>query len=109
MTNKVLINKEDFIEVINDMKAVNKYHEDKNKFFAENGVDGYIFEPECSEAVGRLLHIIFGNYDSDNQIAQFCFQGNFGRKKKECVYKDEEGKETTITTAADLYDYLLSN
>lgn len=105
--NNVLIKKDDFIEIIEDVRKVNKYHEDKNNFFSENGVDGYIFEPECCDTVVRLLHLIFGEYDSEDEIAQFCFAGNFGKRKKECVFKDDSGEEHEIKTAGELYDYLL--
>lgn len=105
--NKQLINKIDFIEAIEDIQKVNLYQESRNKFFAENGADGYIYEPECCATVVKLLHIIFGNLDSEEDIARFCFQGNFGKKKKECVFKDAHGQETTILSADALYDYLL--
>ena len=107
MANKVLVGKDDFVQIIKDVEDVSRYQEQRNKFFAENGADGYIYEPECCETVIRLLHLIFGEYDSNDEIARFCFNGNFGKKKSECKFKDEEGKETEIKSASQLYDYLL--
>lgn len=108
-TTKILLTREDFIEAIEDVAKVNEYYEKRNEFYAANGVDGYIFEPECCDTVIKLLHLFFGDFDKDGAIAQFCFRGNFGKKKKECRFVDDSRKECEILTAGDLYDYLLGN
>ena len=108
MNNNFMIKKDDFIEIIRDVKTGNNYYEEKNKLYQKNGVDGYLIEPECCATVIKLLHLIFGEKDKDNEIAQFCFTGSFGRKKKECLFIDDNDVKHEITDAGDLYDYLVA-
>ena len=107
MDKKVMINKKDFVEVIADVRQVNQYYEEKNKLYEKNGIDGYLYEPECCATVIKLLHLIFGDLDADNEIATFCFTGNFGKKKKECLFIDDKKQEHKIEDAEALYDYLI--
>lgn len=107
--SKILIKRSDFIEAIEEIRKAIGYREAKNKFFMQNGVDGYVYEPECCDTAVRLLHLIFGEHDVENLIARYCFAGNFGKNKKECTFFDEEGKPHEISNSDELYDYLLQS
>lgn len=107
--DNVIIKKESFEEAIADIQKAIRYREAKNKFFMQNGVDGYVYEPECCATAVRLLHLIFEDHDVENLIARYCFAGNFGRNKNECTFYDEEGKPHEITNSGELYDYLLKS
>lgn len=100
------ISKEAFINVIEDLKESNDYQKNLNKFFKNNNVDGYIYQPDCSCSVVKLLHIIFENSDADEWISFFCFDLDFGRKWKPGIVTAKDGSTINIATAEELYDYL---
>jgi len=93
------LSKENFIEAIEEIKKSIKYQKDFNNFFKSHDADGCIFQPDCSDALIKILHILFENSDKDNLIYKFCHKTNSGQNQK----KDFT---THINTAGDLYDYL---
>lgn len=103
---KDIITKEVFNEIIEDIRIANDYQENLNKFFSKNGADGYIFQPDCTCSVLKLLHLIFGEKDADEWIEHFCLELNFGRKYKEGDVLDKDGKNIPLTTTDDLYRLL---
>ena len=104
MKNK--ISKDDFVLAIEDVKNVNKYTDGLNNYFHKNGVDGYIFQPDCSETVLRLLHNLFEESDKDGWIEYFCFELDFGAKWKRGMITKKDGSDIKLQTPQDLYDYL---
>lgn len=102
----MILSKEDFVTAINDIKLVNNYQDGLNNYFRKNNVDGYIFQPDCTDTVLRLLHIYFGDADKDNWIEHFCFDLEFGKKWKKDMIKDKDGADIKLATPEDLYDYL---
>ena len=105
--NKI-ISKEDFIAIIEDIKGVNDYHNGLNNYFRKSGVDGYIFQPDCTASVIKLLHNIFGEADRDEWIDYFCFELDFGKKWKEGTITEKDGTDIKLETPEDLYNYLCS-
>lgn len=103
------ISKEDFVNAINKIKQVNAYHEGLNNYFRKNGVDGYIFQPDCTDTALRLLHIMFGNADKDGWIEYFCIELEFGKKWAKGTVTEKDGMDIKLETAEDLYDYLQHN
>ena len=101
-----LISKEDFVEVMDDLKNVNNYQEGLNKYFREHDVDGYIFQPDCACSVMKLLHLIFEEADSDEWINYFCFELDFGRKWEPGIISGKDGEPIDLSTPQALYDYL---
>lgn len=101
------ISKEDFVNIIEDVKNTNDYQNNLNNFFRLNDVDGYIYQPDCCCAVIKLLHIIFQDADAEEWISYFCFELDFGRKWKPGTI-NHDGKEITLSTPEDLYDYLVN-
>lgn len=104
-----MIRKEDFVEVLCEVREVNDYQEGLNKYFNEHGADGYLFQPDCVCSVIKLLHLMFGEKDRGEWISHFCFELDFGRKWKPGGCLDDDGQEITLSTPEELYDYLISD
>lgn len=104
-----IINKEDFVNVLQEVKKTFDYNNELNNFLRKNGADGYIFQPDCSSSTLRLLHLIFKNEDIDNLIEYFCFELDFGKKWKPEMVKEKDGTDIKLETIEDLYDFLCKN
>ena len=107
-----MISKEFFIQCINDVKECEEYAVKLNDFFRKNKVEGYIFQPDCSATVVRLLHEIFGKADANDDISYFCYELDFGKRWQKGMIKDTvNGKQVDIdmSSAEKLYDYLVAN
>jgi hypothetical protein len=105
----IILSKEDFVSVIHDLQSVEEYQTGLNNFFKKHDVDGFIFQPDCSCAVYKLLHLIFGAADENDTIEYFCFELGFGSKWREGCFKDENGVDIKLSNAEELYDYLVQN
>ena len=104
--SKDIITKEYFNEIMESIKNTYKYQEGLNDYFSKNGVDGYIYQPDCIDTLMKLLHNIFGEKDKDEWISYFCFELDFGRKYKDGIIKDEFGKDIHLSSYDDLYTLL---
>lgn len=104
-----VIEKDLFVEIIDDLKRADDYQNGLNTFFKDNDVDGYIYQPDCSISVVRLLHKMFENADSDNIISYFCYELEFGKKWKPGTIVEKDKKDINLSDASSLYDYLISN
>lgn len=104
------ISRQDFEKTIDNVRKVYDYHDKLNAFYRQNGVDGYIIQPDCQAMVIRLLHIMFGEADKGNVIEWFCYDLEFGTKwdDKTLTLKDIYGNPIKMQTAGELYDYLCS-
>lgn len=102
--NKV-ITREVFKKVLEDAQQVNDYQVGLNNFFRKHNADGYIFQPDCMSSLLELLHLFFEK-DSDEWISYFCFELDFGRKYKDGMITDKNGKNIQLKTIDDLYDLL---
>lgn len=103
-----MISKDDFVEALNEIEKVYKYHENLNYFFGKNGVDGYIYQPDCIPIALKLLVSMTNDNENDRWIEFFCFELDFGHKWKKGTITDKDGSDIKLETASDLYDYLLS-
>ena len=101
-----IVSREIFTEVIEEVQKSYDYQEGLNNFFEKNSVDGYIYQPDCICAVIKLLHNIFIEKDTNEWISYFCFEINFGRKYKEGLVLDKDGKNINLSTIDDLYNLL---
>ena len=99
------ISKEDFIMIITDLQKAFDYQKGLNRYFKNHDVDGYIYQPDCSCSVFKLLHIMFGEADNENWITKFCFDFDFGRKYKDSL-KDKSNNIIKFSTINDLYNIL---
>lgn len=102
-----MLSKEQFINAINEVHAVSKYQRGLNNFFRKNGVDGYIFQPDCTATVINILHIIMGEKDKNEWISYFCFELDYGEKWKAGTIKDENDNDIVLQTAENLYELLM--
>lgn len=100
-----VITKEDFIEVIGDLKRIDDYQEGLNDYFAKNGAEGYIYQPDCKTATLKVLKAMF--QDEDNLIAWFCCKTGYGKTGADNYVKDDNGVYVDLSTPALLYDYLV--
>lgn len=106
---ETIISKEDFIETIETLKKVDDYSDELNIVFKKYGADGYLFQPDCHDAVVKLLHIIFGDMDKDEWISYFIHELEYGKKWKSGVVCDVNGADISISNSSELYDFLLSD
>ena len=102
------ISKEDFETIITELQKSSDYQKGLNRYFKNHDVDGYIYQPDCSCSVYKLLHILFGELDNEEWINMFCFDFDFGRKYKDSL-KDECGNIIPFSTIDDLYNVLTAN
>lgn len=100
------LSKDEFIDVINDVKKSITYQNGLNNYFRKNEVDGYILQPDCVATTLRLLHLIFDNADADNIIERFCLELDFGRKWKPGIITTKDGASIELKSPDDLYDHL---
>lgn len=105
----IMITKEEFVTVMKEIEYCHRYSDKLNNFFHQNNVDGYLFQPDCTETALRLLHLIFKNADVDEWISYFCYELDFGKKWKEGMVKDKDGADIKLQTAEDLYNLLQNN
>ena len=88
----ISISKDDFVKAIEDVRSAERCSTNLNYFFKENKVDGYLFFPDCSTTVVRLLHKFFGKADQDDWISYFCFELDFGKNGRKDVSVMPMGK-----------------
>lgn len=100
-----VISKEDFIEIIENLKRIDDYQEGLNDFFSKNGAEGYIYQPDNKVSVMMLLKVMFD--DEDDLVAWFCCKTEYGKSGAKDYIKDENGKSIDLSTPALLYDYLV--
>ena len=100
------ISKDEFVGIINQVKEVESLNDDLNNFFKKKSVDGCLFLPNCCEHTVRLMRLLCN--DTEDWIAYFCYELDFGKKWKSDTIKDANGKEIKLETPEDLYDLLLS-
>ncbi|MCD8212184.1 MAG: hypothetical protein LUC17_04075 [Oscillospiraceae bacterium] len=103
-----MLTREEFCDIIRNIEEVESYTDDLNEVFHKHQVDGYLFQPSCEVDVVKLLCKIFNVPDYDNAIEYFCYELAFGKKYEEGSIVDTDGKEISLATASDLYDYLCS-
>lgn len=102
------ISKENFVEAINSIKESINYQEEFNTFFKNHGAEGCVFQPDCSDALIKLLHILFEKADKDNLIYNFCHNLNCVQKHKKSKLENNGGLNTNLNNAEELYDYLIT-
>ena len=102
------ISKENFVEAINDIKEAINYQKEFNTFLNSHGAEGCVFQPDCSDALIKLLHVLFEKADKDNLIYNFCHDLSLTQKHKKSLSKNNGSSDTNLNTADELYDYLIT-
>ncbi len=103
-----MIDKELFIEVMEEAKKSDDYQNWLNQQLRKNGAGGYLFQPNCIDSVLKLLHFSFKESDVNDTIAYFCFELDYGRKWKPGMITEKDGTDIILSTSEDLYNYLVS-
>lgn len=107
MSFKLIVSKDEFVSYIDDIKNSMDYQKELNKLFSKYNVDGYLFQPDCSASLIRLLNKVFHVSSQDGYIEKFCFETDFGKKNIPGSFLNKRKKEVKISTSEDLYDLLL--
>lgn len=101
-----MISKEIFVEAIEDVKRVEDYHAGLNRCLKKYGADGFLYQPDCTAEVLKLLAVEMNDDIKNGWIYYFCYELDFGKKwKAGCVI--DKGKDIPLATAENLYDYLV--
>ena len=103
---KETITRDFFIEIMKNVQKTYKYQEGLNDYFAKNGADGYVYQPDCIDTTIKILHKLFSEKDMNEWISYFCFELDFVKKYKDGLVKDEFGKNIPLATFDDLYTLL---
>lgn len=105
----LIINEHDFVEAIESMQRVDEYQEAKNHLYKKFNADGYLIEPDNNATVLRLLNILFSDCTEVDAINVFCLENHYGVGKKNQIYEDSNGQKITLSSPAELYQYLVKN
>jgi hypothetical protein len=101
-----MIDKETFVDIINRIQDVEKYHTNLNQFFQQNGISGTLYSPDCTAETLKLLAILMHDDMVTDILGRFCYELDFGKKwKKGCVL-DRNGNDIELSSAEKVYDYL---
>ena len=104
-----MISKDTFVKAMNEVRRAYDYQEGLNDYLSANGSDGFIYQPDCSEALVAVLEeamdVPINNEDCGSDISYFCWEIDFGRKFKMGDVK-VNGVDVDFSTAEKLYDYL---
>lgn len=105
-----MISKETFVAAVNELRRAWDYQEGLNKYFRDNDVDGYVFQPDCSMMLVKVIEETMDlpvDEKLGSDLAYFCYEINFGRDfKPGCI--TDNGKDVDFSSAESLYDYLVS-
>ena len=103
-----MISKEKFLSVIGEIKKWHDLEDDLWKLGKKYNQDADWYIPSTLEdALVDLLEICMG--DSISDISYFIYELDFGKEYEPGDVLGEDGKEIDFSSAASLYDYLLSS
>jgi hypothetical protein len=105
-----MLSKDTFVKAINEAKRAWDYQEALNDFYREHCADGYLFQPDCSEALVEVIEEAMGLERDENgytDVSYFCYEIDYGRKFKPGCVKDN-GVDVDFSTPEKLYDYIIS-
>lgn len=100
------LTKELFLEVMTEMQATDDYEKGLNRYIKGSAADGYIYQPNCVDILGKLLSYFYKDVDDIDALSRFCTDLDYGRKYKDDSVKDEFGKNIDLSSAEKLYEYL---
>ena len=103
----MMIDKDFFTQVIDGMKSLADYQNEKNKVYRKFGADGYLMEPNMNVEIIRLLSLFFGEGAVD-VLTSYCIENKFAHGKGNKEYTDKHGKTIKLSSPEKLYDYLIS-
>ena len=102
-----MITKELFCETVRELQRAYDYQEGLNQYFKNNDVDGYVYQPDCSLVLIKVLEKVM-NLPVDDRVGSdlsyFCYELNFGRNFKEGDVTDD-GRNVDFSSPESLYDY----
>jgi len=106
-----MISKELFCEAVRELQRAYDYQEGLNDYFSANNVDGYVFQPDCSMVLIKVLEDVMNASTDDvigSDLSYFCYELDFGRKFK-MGDVTEDGRDVDFSSPESLYDYLTRN
>lgn len=93
----MILTKEEFVSVIDDMRNAEDFNVCFNKIVDKHGGYSDTWFPSCTVSLLKLLQKMFN--DTNDWIGYFCTDKDYGRKDLYCSKK--------LDTAEDLYDLLI--
>lgn len=105
-----MLREETFVSALNEMKRAWDYQEGLNDYFKDNGVDGYVFQPDCSNNLLEVIEEAMGLERDENGctcVSWFCLEADFGRKFKPGDWK-VNGEDVDLSTPEALYAYIIN-
>lgn len=111
-----IMDKTEFIDIMNHLKEIRDYQDNLNKLSWQARKtlknDFQIWFPTLESELIKTLEIMFDDTLSvlGSNISWFCYDCDFGRCDPDsCTLIFENGHQTTISTAAALYDHLVKS
>ena len=109
-----ILNKEDFVDIINRLREASDLQKQVNKLFCNSREN--IEADFCNAASLQISHestVVFllkkMMYDKYDYIEYFIYELDYGREYEIGMVKDEHGQDIDIHTSDLLYDFLAQN
>ena len=107
-----MISKEKFVEIINRLKNYNELQDKIDNLFKdniENRERDFINAGSiCIGHEGVVVYLLEKIFDTD-MISYFIYELDYGKKYKAGCVLDENMNEIDLSTAEELYDYLIKS
>lgn len=102
-----LLNKDEFVEVMTELKKFWDFENDLNTLVYEHGGGGYVFFPNVIGVTIKVLANMFA--DESEWIDYYVWELCFGRKWESGMITNEDGSDCKLQSLDDLYTLLLEN
>jgi len=102
-----MINKEQFVKCINQLKKHDEMLDDVNKIFKKNNQDTVIFDTDLHTVIVDLLKNVFDDNSQYSNIEYFIYDLEYGKKYKSGMITDKDDKDILLSSAEELYDFLI--
>ena len=99
-----LLSKQEFCNIINNMKTTEKYTNELNNIHKKYNKDSVVSFPEHTDLI-NVLNIMFD--DTSELIEYWIYELNFGDLYEDGCITENDDTNIILKTAEDLYDYLI--
>ncbi len=98
--------KEQFVSLLKDMEDVENRMNQINEVLHKTCIDSILFFPTLQDSILHYLEQVFN--DENCWIYYFACEVEYGKKWESGMVTDN-GKDCRLSTAGELYDFLLEN
>ena len=103
-----ILSKKEFVNVTNDIKRNDEFLDKLNDLFLKHGSDTAIYSLGLVDTIIDLLETMFKD-KIDHWISYWIYECDFGENFNVGDIVELNGYKPDITTAEQLYDYLVKN